>query len=196
MPSPNQLNATYLPDSTDKANGSLVLTLVSTNNGPCAVIEDNLTVSITPAPVVSAGENQNLTIYNPNVSLNGSVSAGAVAGKWSTTGTGVFTPNDSALNATYVPSEQDLATRSATLTLTCTNHGNCLPLQDNLLVAWSEGALVVSGQDMLVCESDPFVPLNGSVSIVTNTGIWSTDGTGTFDDLTDLQTNYRPSAAD
>jgi len=57
--------------------------------------------------------------------------------------------------------------------------------------------VVSAGNDTSVCVSTPAIQLNGSVSGGTNTGIWSTAGTGTFvpsDNV--LNAKYKPSPAD
>jgi gliding motility-associated-like protein len=54
-----------------------------------------------------------------------------------------------------------------------------------------------AGNDTILCSGDPFVPLNGSVTGGATTGIWTTiNGSGTFNNPTDLVGQYNPTASD
>src|SRR5690606_34431649 len=98
------------------AAGSVTLTLTTTGNGLCAAVGDAVVVTVTAAPVVSAGADQTNCANDLSVSLNGSVTGTATTGIWSTSGTGHFTPSPSALNATYLASTADSLAGGVTLT--------------------------------------------------------------------------------
>jgi hypothetical protein len=66
---PNQLNATYIPSSTDVTNGSVVLTLTPTGTGGCAVTTSNLTVTINQSPVVTLSLGTNDTVCDTDASF-------------------------------------------------------------------------------------------------------------------------------
>ncbi len=194
IPNNTTLNATYSASSADSIAGTVTLTLESTNNGTCLPITDAMTITILPAGVADAGPDVTVCENNASVNLNGSVTGGATSGVWSTTGTGVFTPNDSTLNATYVPSGFDAATGSVTLTLTA---NSCDQDTDNLVVTITPEPVVDAGPDETVCASNLNIPLNGSVSGASTTGVWTTSGTGTFSPSnTDLNATYMASSAD
>jgi hypothetical protein len=58
-------------------------------------------------------------------------------------------------------------------------------------------AVVNAGNDQVVCANNAVVQLNGSVSGGTNTGIWTSNGTGRFGTRTSSLTNsYIPSSQD
>jgi gliding motility-associated-like protein len=54
-PSPDSLQAVYIPSQADKVNGSVVLRLTSTGNGTCLPVNDEVIITISPGPLVNAG---------------------------------------------------------------------------------------------------------------------------------------------
>lgn len=195
-PGPSDLNATYTPSSSEITAGSVTLTLTSTNNGDCAPVTDDVEMTITGAPQVDAGSDQTLCANNGEVSLNGSVTGGASTGQWTTSGTGSFDPNNTDLNGTYIPSAADTSSGSVDLILTSTNNGRCLAERDTMTVTYTDAPKVEAGADQTVCANNATVSLNGSVSAGSSTGIWSTSGSGSFTNASDLNTDYDPSPAD
>lgn len=192
--SPNGLNGNYIPSAADTAAGTVTLTLTSTNNGGCLAVTDQLVITITDAPVVTAGADINVCGNNPTVNLNGNVTI-ATGGIWSTTGSGTFSPSNTDLSASYSPSGADTAAGVITIYLTSTGNGLCNAVIDSLLVTITDAPYVVAGDTILTCISSPDTPLNGTSS--TGSGLWSTMGTGTFNpNNTTLNATYVPSAAD
>ncbi|MCB9167104.1 MAG: gliding motility-associated C-terminal domain-containing protein [Flavobacteriales bacterium] len=192
-PSATNLNATYTPTLGEIAGGAIMLTLTSTGNGLCNAVSDQVTISISPAPVVNAGPDQTVCTNNADVQLAGMVSnaGGAI---WSG-GTGAFSPSINALGAIYTPSATELANGSLTLTLTSTGNGSCAAVSDQLQIFFSQSPVVNAGSDVTVCANDPTVVLNGSVTIAAG-GAWS-GGSGTFTpNNTDLHATYLPSPAE
>ena len=196
-PSNTDLSATYTPSTTEITNGSVTLALQTTGNGNCNMEVDTVLITIDPSPVVDAGVDQTICANNLNVTLSGSVSGITNTGMWSTSGTGYFVPNNTALNANYVPSSADSTVGSVTLTLTSTNGNACLPVSDDMIVTILPAGIANAGADVTVCGNNSTVSLSGTVSGGASTGVWSTNGTGVFtpDDQT-LNANYIPSPAD
>ncbi len=194
-PSNSVLNATYTPNSTELAAGSVTLTLTSSNNGNCNSVNDNVVIFFTPSPAVNAGVNLSICKNNPASVLSGTVSGATTTGIWSG-GTGTFTPNNTDLNATYMPSAAELAAGSVNLTLTSSNNGNCNQVSDIMLIAFTTPPSVNAGTNLNACINNPSAVLSGVVSGPTSTGIWS-GGTGTFTPSNSvLNPTYTPSAAD
>ena len=77
-------------------------------------------LSVFTAPTASAGSNQTICSGSATPGLGGSVGGGATGGVWTTTGTGIFLPSATTLNAGYAPSASDIATGAITLRLTTT----------------------------------------------------------------------------
>ena len=177
--SPNNttLNATYTPSNADTNAGSVTLTLSSLNNGACAPVTNSLTITFTHAPTANAGSNQIVCGNNASVILNGlyTIASGAA---WSTSGTGSFSPNNTTMNATYIPSSADTSAGSVTLTLTTTGNGQCKAVGSTMTITISHAPNVNAGSNMSICKNNANVSLSGTSS--TGSGTWTTSGTGTF----------------
>jgi len=192
-PSINLLNATYTPSAAEITAGIATLTLTSTGNGTCNAVSDQLNIVINPQPIVNAGGNQTVCANNPTVTLNGSVSL-AAGGTWSG-GLGVFSPNNSVLNATYTPTEAEAASGSVTLTLTSTGNGNCSPVTDQVTITYTSSPQVNAGLNQTVCANNSAITLDGAISVATG-GIWS-GGLGSFNpNNTTFNAVYNPTAAE
>ncbi|MBL4703135.1 MAG: PKD domain-containing protein, partial [Flavobacteriales bacterium] len=187
--------ASYIPSTGDTMAGTITLTLTTTGNGMCNAYTDQVTITFTDLPIANASSDQTVCADINAVSLNGSVQT-ATGGIWTTNGTGTFAPSSSALNATYIPSATDTATGTVTLTLTTTGNGLCQAYTDQMLIIITPAPISYAGNDTSVCSTNPFVPLNGSVSTASG-GIWSSSGTGTFvPSNTDLNASYQTSPGD
>lgn len=197
LPDNITLNANYIPSASDSLNGFVTLVLTSTNTGSCTPASDTMNIIITEPAIVNAGPDQSVCAAGAMVSLNGTVSGGTTTGIWTSSGTGTFAPNNTALNATYTPSSSDLVAGTVTLVLTSTGNGICTARTDTTIITILPSALVNAGPDRIVCGSDTDVPLSGLVSGITATGIWTTTGTGSFNpNATTLNATYAMSIAD
>ncbi len=197
--SPNNttLNAIYLPSAAEITAGTTLLTLTTTGNGTCPADTDQVFFRIRNAPIVIAGNPITVCANNSNVTLNGSVSGITTTGIWSSSGTGTFNPNNITLNATYLPSNADKLLGNVTLTLTSTNNGLCNPVISNLALTITAAPVVNANSNQTVCANNSNVLLNGSVTGSSTTGIWTTNGTGTFNpNNTTLNATYIPSVLD
>jgi hypothetical protein len=121
VPNATVLNATYSPSAADIAAGTVTLTLSTTGQvSPCTPATAQVVVIINPAATASAGGNQTVCAGNATTGLGGTVGGGATGGTWSSSGTGTFAPNATALSATYSPSAADIAAGTVTLSLSST----------------------------------------------------------------------------
>ncbi|MBK9146810.1 MAG: gliding motility-associated C-terminal domain-containing protein [Flavobacteriales bacterium] len=192
-PNNTTLNATYAPTPAELAAGTLTLTLTTTGNGTCNAASSNRTITFTPAPIVSAGSNGTVCANAPLISLNGSVS-GATGAIWSG-GAGTFTPNNTTLNATYMPTAAQIAAGTVTLTLTSAGNGNCNAVSSNVTFSITPAPTASAGNNLTLCSNNPAAALSGSVTVATG-GVWS-GGNGTFNPSnTNLGAVYTPSAAE
>ena len=192
----NQLVNTYQPSTLDVLISPIRLILTST--GDCPSKKDTLLLTVSALPVVNASVDQVVCSNNSVVQLAGNVQGGATTGNWTTTGTGVFEPNAQTLNATYIPSANDLQTSGINLTLTSTNNGNCVAESDMMQITFTSPAVVDIPQDSLVvCMNNPVVSLAGTVSGSSTTGKWISNGAGMFfPNNIQLSTSYQPGALD
>jgi hypothetical protein len=78
-----------------------------------------------------AGPDQ-IICENSNVSLNGIIGGGATTATWSSSGSGMFLPNNTSLSATYVPSNGDKLAGSVQIYLTTDAAINCDPAVDTV----------------------------------------------------------------
>ncbi len=193
VPDATTLNAIYMLSSADSLNQGVVLTLSSTSNGNCIAVEDTVNIFVFPTGTADAGSNQTVCGNDADVQLNGIVSGGADQGQWSSSGTGLFSPNDLALDAIYTPSAQDISNTSVTLTLSTLN--SCNLASDQMQIDIDPAPIVTSYSDTTICGTNPIVDIVGNISNAGG-GVWSTSGTGTFSSTTNLSTVYTASADD
>ncbi len=196
-PNNTELNAIYLPSDADTTAGNVTLILSSTFQGTCEIVTDTMHVSISNSPIVEVIED---TIWvcsnNPDVNLSGSVSGVTSTGKWITSGNGVFSPNNLALNCTYQPSPQDILAGNITVFLESTSNSNCFSEMDSVVVSFTDEPTVNAGVDQIVCINDSEIDLSGIVSGISTTGIWS-GGAGFYSNTnTGLVTSYMPTTAE
>lgn len=136
----------------------------------------------------------NVCVTAPTIQLEGEVLV-AKGGEWSG-GNGTFFPNEQTIDAYYTFSSDEVAANSATLTLTSTGNGGCPGDSEDLTITLSPEPNVFAGNDTMVCLSDIEVQLYGSVTDGASDGVWSTLGTGTFSNTSNLRGKYYPSSAD
>ncbi|MFH0894128.1 MAG: PKD domain-containing protein, partial [Bacteroidota bacterium] len=192
-PSNTILGAVYTPSPGEIATGTFTLTLTSTGNNNCNAVSDIVTYTVTPAPIVDAGVNQTACGNNPTVTLSGSV-INAPGGQW-TGGLGIFAPSNNALNATYTPTAGEVAAGFATLTLTNTGSSTCIPVTDNITIAYTTAPTVNAGVDISVCANNPNTTLSASVTVATGVS-WS-GGMGSYiPNNTSLNITYIPTLAE
>ncbi|MBW7867052.1 MAG: gliding motility-associated C-terminal domain-containing protein [Brumimicrobium sp.] len=197
LPNATTLNAKYIPTPADITNGSVTLNLTSTNAGICQNESDFMTITFSSGPSVNAGPD---TLYvcsnNADVNLVGSVSGNTTTGKWSTSGNGIFSPDNSNMMTTYQSTTNDVNQGQVWIYLTSTNNGTCLKVVDSLLVQYTPAPVVDAGLNITACSNTNEVNLNGTVSGPTTTGQWS-GGLGTFSpDDQSLNATYYPTAAE
>lgn len=197
VPSASSLNNTYFITVSDVAAGVITFSLSSTNNGVCPSVTDTMQVTITQVAAVNAGPNQALCANSNTISLSGNVTGGTSTGIWNASGTGTFLPGNTNLTPTYVMTNQDINNGSVTFTLSSTNNANCPTIKDTVKISIRKLAIVNAGPDFTVCSTNPNVVLNGSVTVGSTTGIWTTNGAGSFSPgNTFLTTTYLTGATD
>lgn len=195
FPSKTDLNPTYTPSKADSSAGSVTLKLSTDNNALCLPTSTNVTVTINPAPKVSAGVNQMICSNNPNISLAGSVSGGASTGIWSG-GSNNFVGGSTNLAATYVPLASEITAGKVTLTLTSTNNGICSAVSDTATFYFTPAPLLNAGSDLTVCGDVDSVKVLAKPNAVVTAIKWTSDGTGTFGNDAAFATIYKPSIND
>lgn len=193
----NSLVNTYIPSALDTLISPINLILTTT--GSCPVLKDTVVLTVEPAPIVTASADQSVCENNANVTLAGSITGGATTGYWYSLGGGSFVPDSATLDATYVPSPADISSGSVQLVLLSTNVGSCVPESDTMQITFTQAATVDAGppDTIYVCANNAIVNLSGTVSGVTTTGKWISQGNGIFSpDNISLNASYQPSFTD
>jgi gliding motility-associated-like protein len=179
-PNANTLTTGYSITPLDIANGTVIFTLSSTNNTPCAVVRDTVMIRITKSPVPLAGADQSICYpTTPSVALNGTVNFGGGVGTWVTLGSGTVIPSGG-VSAQYIPSAGDLANLWVDLMLKTANNGYCPEKTDTMRITLRTPAVVNAGAYNAFCSSVLNIPLNGSIAGSAGTGTWASSGGGTF----------------
>ena len=115
---------------------------------------------------------------------------------WTTAGDGSF-DNDTLMNPVYTPGEQDIANGSVTLTMTATK-GNEI-ITDDMTVTFVEAVNITIPSSFMAINycaiSEPqgiAVEVEGDYTSF----LWTTSGSGEFENANELTTTYTPSAED
>lgn len=178
----SSLTTEYYPSSSDTALNYIKILLTSINNGICASANDTVKITFQKAPLVIAATTPTLIrcSNNSTVSLNGYISNNIVSGIWSSSGTGVFVPNNISLINNYIPSSQDIINGTVKLKLTTPSNALCKPVSDSVIVLFTNPSAITAGVDLNSCKNNPIISLNASITgTATGSGIWS-GGTGSF----------------
>lgn len=196
-PAFTSLNTTYFVSVQDLAAGAVSFTLTSSNNGPCPSVTDTMNVSIVPVAAVNAGPNQYVCSITPTIALTGIVNSNTNGGMWSGSGGGTFIPGNTSLNTTYSMTPSDASNGSVTFTLTATGNAPCAAVTDTVKIKIKVPAQVNAGPDLMMCSNSAAIALAGTVSAGSNTGIWNTNGSGSFSPSNNaLNASYNVSSAD
>jgi gliding motility-associated-like protein len=188
----NVQNPIIIPAGTLAAG---VYTAFGDINGCVGPISTVAVVVDTPA-IVNAGPRQDTVCYSAIfIPLTGSVTGGgSTGGTWSTLGSGSFSPSNS-LATTYSMSPADQNSPSFQLVLTSIG-GGCPAQSDTIRFIVLGQPTVNVGTNLNICKN-AFVPLSATITGVTNTGTWTSTGTGTFTpNIATLNGYYIPSSTD
>ncbi len=196
-PNINTENIDYTPTVAEIGAGGLTLTATTDDPdgaGPCLSGTDDILIVIATDVLVDAGDDEPVC-SNLDIQLNGSIGGAATSAQW-TGGSGSFTPNDTDLNALYTPTAAEIASGTLTLTLTTDDPaGPCTALSDDVTFTFESPASADANVDGVVC-SDATYTLNGSFGGTASSASWTSNGSGSFDDVNLLSATYSPSAGD
>src|SRR5690606_2687195 len=173
---------------------TVTLTVTSTGNGTCVPVSDQVTITITPAPIVNAGADQTICADLPGTPLDATFTI-ASGGVWTSAGSGTFSPNNTVPNPSYIPSDADTASGTVALTFTTTVNGTCNAVSCQLLITINPAAVVHAGPDQTACADIAEVVLAGGIANAGG-GVCTTTVTGAFlPDNISLNASYVPSDA-
>ncbi len=193
----------YTPTPADKTAGTVTLTLTAVGNGSCTDVSNDMILTFTPVPVVNAGSDSEICASETSFDLANAVtdaSASEFASLlWSTSGTGSF-DDATALLPVYTPTPADKTAGTVTLTLTAEGNGTCIDVSNDMILTFTPVPVVDAGSDSEICASETSFDLANAVTDASASEfaslLWSTSGTGSFDDATALLPVYTPTPAD
>ena len=191
---PNSTLSFYTPGPGDIANGSVVLTFTATSIPPCTdEVSDSMVLTIENLPSADAGSNASIC-EDESYTLDGDASNYSST-MWTTSGDGYFN-NAGWLDATYTPGDDDIANGSATLTLTAYGNAPCdVPATDDMILYIQALPDVYAGADAAVCEGQYYTMADASATDYASV-MWTTSGSGQFDNPAVVNPVYLPSAGD
>src|SRR5690606_5321287 len=179
----NTLTPTYTPDAGE--TGNITFTLTATGNGSCATLDDQMTLTITPAATVFAGSDEETcegVTFDFASQTTPATASNYASLLWTTTGTGSLF-NATSLTPTYVPGAGE--TGVVTFTLTAFGMGSCADVIDQMTLTITPAVVVSAGSDEETCEEVAF-----------NTITWTTTGTGSLTNANTLTPTYTPDAGE
>lgn len=130
------------------ATGTYTQEVRDGNYPNCPAKKNTVSVTKSLIPTVNAGNDVTVCPTNAIVKLAGSVT-GVTTGTWSG-GAGVYSPNNTTLNATYTPTQAEMDSKSVILTLTTTG-GVCPPVSDNMIIRITDPLIVNMDAPPVVC---------------------------------------------
>ena len=172
------------------------MTISAENLAPCqGIISDSLELIFNENTSVFAG--QNATICEGNsYTLSEATEENTTSLLWTTNGDGVFdVPSN--LNATYTPGPNDISNGVVTLILSATGSPPCGGATDSIdITIIQTPEISVPNTSIVWCTENLPVTLDGIGVTNYDSILWSSSGTGSFNDNTIINPEYTPSAQD
>jgi len=188
-----QLNTAYYHGGNDRLDGSVILTLTAMDDvGSCSSVYSSLELTINPSPEFISFSNQAMCSDAASIYLNVNVTGGLY--QWVTNGDGYF-DNAQLLNPTYYPGIADYINGSVNLSLEADDINHlCDGISATITLTIDQPPTANAGPALTMCWSDGFV----NITQATGTGVfhWETDGGGSFNNPTSLNTDYFPDQYD
>ncbi len=178
-------------------SGTITLTLTANGNGNCAPASDDMELTVTAAPAVDAGSDEEIcegSIFDFNNSTTEPSASDYNTLTWDDGGAGGSFSDPSVLKPQYTPPVGYSGT--ITLTLTATGNGSCAQVADNMDLTVTAAPTADAGSDEEVCENTVFDFGSSAVQPSAsnyNSLSWDDGGVGgSFNDNTILLPEYTP----
>jgi gliding motility-associated-like protein len=192
-PTSTVLNPTYTATPNSIKKGSDTLLFITTGNALCPADTDAVVLQFSPAPTVNAGNDVIVCKDTSNIPVCATITV-ATGVTWKSLGSGSFVTDSTKLCTAYKPSKADTVAGSVILIATSTGNGSCMAVRDSMRITFTS----IVNVDILIKDSicsDQLIPFD--VAVTTNSGTWTTGGTGYFSPFpTSLKGYYIPSKAD
>ncbi len=190
---PNDIVAEYEPAAGEV--GTVTLELKASDPSSCPDVVDYVDIEINRRAIVEAGSDQ-VICEGDNAELSEASRSGSASSVTWSGGLGIFSPNETTTNATYIPDPSEAGTTVRLYITSNDPDGPCDPAVDSLDITINIAPTVYAGADKVICEGDSAhltdATLGGSASSIT----WS-GGSGTFvPDNTTLDASYIPASSE
>lgn len=175
--------------------GNYTITNTIPASGGCSEATYTNSVTIDQPATVYAGSDATIC-SNQNHQISGATIGGAASSiTWTSNGSGSLI-NAGTLTPTYIPGANDATNGSVTLTATTNDPPNSCPsASDQMIIYINLASVVDAGNNQVICQGS-IVNLSGSMSGSATSVFWTTSGSGSFSNNTNLLTTYTPSAND
>ncbi len=179
----HQLETTYTPSEEDYATGMVIITLVAQGHGHCDDVHATFELNFSPEPEVSLAETME-ACSNLAVELD-AMASNYSALLWSTSGTGSFA-DETAMETSYLPSDDDLTAGNVTLSLTATGVEGCGDVNAEMLLNFIAAPGVTASGSMEFCVGEA-----AEITLhLTGSGPWVIDMGEGFDEITTEEPEY------
>jgi hypothetical protein len=193
---PAILNPVYTPGTSDILGIPIDLFLTGFADNGCG-ITGNDQISVTFNSPATANAGADTTVFPGNAfSTENAFAQNATSIIWSTSGDGTF-DDANVLHTFYTPGDQDITNETVRLSLTAGNIA-CTPAIDEVILFFdvpSGGATAFAGDDATVCEDTSFDLVNATASNYSSL-LWTTNGDGSFNNITIPNPTYTPGNLD
>jgi PKD repeat protein len=189
------LHPDYTPSVADIASGSVILTFTGTSAAPCVTVSDQMILHITIQADAYAGPNAIICETQGTYTLSAATASSYISLHWQTSGNGTFN-NATLLNPVYTPSVNDIASGAVTLSLTAFGIVPCADSTSSMILTISRQALADAGTNKVICASQTSILLSSASASLYTGLVWTTSGTGNFNNPNIQNPIYFPSLAD
>ncbi|MGQ1909707.1 PKD domain-containing protein [Marinifilum sp. RC60d5] len=186
------LQATYIPGDNDKINGEVNISIKANSISPCnEFAKDIMTLKITPAPEINAGADDKIC-EGDSYELINATQQNTSELIWTSSDGGSFS-NANILQTVYTP--ETGKTGNVTLQLTGKGNGSCIEKSSLMSLQIVPVPKVKAGDDASICFNKNY-DLTSTIASSFSTILWTTSGSGTFSNASELHPTYLPSKED
>ncbi len=168
------------------------------SNSSCSDSFDEVVITNDAQPLVDAGSNEEICETGSfdlatSSTLPSTVNSSSLL--WLSAGDGSFDFSN-VLTPTYTPGAMDIDNGLVELTLRANGNGNCLPVEDKMILTIDQQPVVDLGPDDETCGVDPYVVAAAFADKYDGSLVWEHNGFGDFADKTLVNVVYEPDATD
>ena len=196
------LTPTYTPSPSDISDGEIVFTLKVNSGVPCnTILTDTKKITIQRLPVITTVSSAQIceteNVYDiSGTTITNSYDVNSVG--WTSSGTGRFISSTRGVNnPSYLPSALDKANGFVNLTISVTPLGQCSDIvTKSFRLNFIKSPIISAGPDLTKC-GERFQISGATAQAGTYSNLlWTSSGTGTFEDDTVPNPFYIPSNSD